>query len=114
MGNERYTSKNFSFIGRTFFFLFFSYLLVSGPSLPLALYATSLLTASPPHSDRKSLIVVGGHDLDAIRSTVGTMVCPQPKGTLFVTPGTQLYDLAAKEVDTLVVSFKVCYVFLYS
>lgn len=60
------------------------------------------LGAVKPGSKCNACIVVGGHDLDAIRSTVGNMVCPQPKGTLFVTPGTQLYDLAAKEVDTLV------------
>lgn len=72
------------------------------------------LGAVKPGSKCNACIVVGGHDLDAIRSTVGTMVCPKPKGTLFVTPGTQLYDLAAKEVDALVVSFKVWYMFLYS
>lgn len=72
------------------------------------------LGAVKPGSKCNACIVVGGHDLDAIRSTVGTMVCPQPKGTLFVTPGTQLYDVAAKEVETLVVSFNVWYMFLYS
>ena len=43
-------------------------------------------------------IVADGHDLDAIRSTVGSHVPESgPKGTLFVTPGTQLYNIALAE-----------------
>eukprot|EP00557_Chaetoceros_sp_GSL56_P005420 CAMPEP_0176490244 /NCGR_PEP_ID=MMETSP0200_2-20121128/7763_1 /TAXON_ID=947934 /ORGANISM="Chaetoceros sp., Strain GSL56" /LENGTH=794 /DNA_ID=CAMNT_0017887529 /DNA_START=201 /DNA_END=2585 /DNA_ORIENTATION=- len=58
--------------------------------------------AVKPGSKCNACVVVGGNDLDAIRCTVGKKISPQPKGTLFATPGTQLYELAAKEVEPLV------------
>jgi delta-1-pyrroline-5-carboxylate synthetase len=64
------------------------------------------LGAVKPGSKCNACVVVGGHDLDAIRCTVGKKISPQPKGTLFATPGTQLYELAAKEVEPLVVRSK--------
>lgn len=60
------------------------------------------LGAVKPGSKCNACVVVGGHDLDAIRGTIGTMVPPEIKGTLFATVDTQLYEIAAKEVDTLV------------
>lgn len=65
------------------------------------------LSSVKPGSKCNACIVVGGHDLDAIRGTVGSMVMTSPKGTLFATPGTQLYEIAANEVDALVVSIDI-------
>jgi len=46
-------------------------------------------------------VVVSGDDLDAIRSVVGRRPKDDcaPKGTLFVTPGTQLHELASEEEE---------------
>jgi delta-1-pyrroline-5-carboxylate synthetase len=65
------------------------------------------LSSVKPGSKCNACIVVGGHDLDAIRGTVGKLVLPVPKGTLFATPGTQLFEIAATEVETLVVSIDI-------
>ena len=45
-------------------------------------------------------VVIGGDDLNAIRSIVGRRPKDYaPKGTLFVTPGTQLHELASEEEE---------------
>ena len=57
------------------------------------------LSAVKVGSTCNACVVVGGHDLDAIRSIVGrTGAGKDAKGTLFVTPGTHLYDIASAEV----------------
>jgi len=60
------------------------------------------LRAVEPGSKCNACIVVGGQDFDAIRSIVGKNVeggFGEPKGTLFATPGTQLFDIACAEVE---------------
>jgi hypothetical protein len=70
------------------------------------------LGAVKPGSKCNACVVVGGHDLDAIRGTVGSKVFFEAKGTLFATVGTQLFEIAAKEVEPLVVSLSLFYVSL--
>ena len=59
---------------------------------------SAALGAVEAGSNCTACVVVGGDDLDAIRSIVGRRPkdCP-PKGTLFVTPGTRLHELASAE-----------------
>jgi delta-1-pyrroline-5-carboxylate synthetase len=48
-------------------------------------------------------VVVGGDDLNAVRSLVGRKHDPElgpPKGTLFATPGTHLYVMAEDELES--------------
>lgn len=56
-----------------------------------------------PVSICTACIIIGGHDLDCIRSVLGPSeegISDQQKGTLFVTPGTPLYDEALREMKT--------------
>ena len=55
------------------------------------------LSAVKPGSLCNACVVVGGDDLNAIRSIVGKHLDGEPKGTLFVTPGTKLFDIACDE-----------------
>ena len=55
------------------------------------------LGAVKPGSLCNACVVVGGDDLNAIRSIVGKHLDGEPKGTLFVTPGTKLFDIACDE-----------------
>ena len=61
---------------------------------------SAALGAVESGSNCTACVVVGGDDLDAIRSIVGRRPkdC-EPKGTLFVTPGTQLHDIACAEEE---------------
>ncbi len=63
------------------------------------------LGAVRPGSKCNACVVVGGHDFNAIRSIVGGLVGEEPKGTLFVTPGTQLFDIACAEQEAEQVRF---------
>jgi len=60
------------------------------------------LNAVKPGSACNACVVVGGDDLNAIRAILGKKFSPsfgEPKGTLFITPGTQLYALACAELE---------------
>lgn len=60
------------------------------------------LNAVKPGSACNACVVVGGDDLNAIRAILGRKFSPsfgEPKGTLFITPGTQLYELACAELE---------------
>ena len=62
----------------------------------------SALRAVEPGSKCNACIVVGGQDFNAIRSIVGKNVeggFGEPKGTMFATPGTQLFDIACAELE---------------
>ena len=61
------------------------------------------LNSVKPGSKCNACVVVGGDDLNAVRSILGRKHNPKfgpPKGTLFATPGTHLYVMADEEVKT--------------
>jgi len=60
-----------------------------------------------PGSNCTACVVVGGHDLECIRSVLGPIKEGNSKGTLFVTPGTALYDEGMREKEAEEASLKV-------
>ncbi len=65
------------------------------------------LNSVKPGSECNACVVASGSDYDSIRSILGPHHDPKygpPKGTLFATPGSLLYEVAVEDVKSEEVS----------
>lgn len=65
------------------------------------------MSAVKPGSSCSACIIAGGHDLDTVSAVLDEKFdsyAGSPRGTLFATPGSDLYEQAKLELETAMVS----------
>jgi len=66
------------------------------------------ISAVKPGSSCSACVIAGGHDLDTVSAVLDENFDSStggPRGTLFVTPGSDLYEQAKLEFETAMVSY---------